>query len=33
MVKYHVDTCELFQERMNEEMSFVGKRSVRHGYR
>jgi len=30
MVEYHVGTCELFQERMNEETPFGGKRSVRH---
>jgi hypothetical protein len=29
MVEYHVDTCELFQERMNAETTFGRKRSVR----
>ncbi len=30
LVEYHVDTYELFQEKINEEMPFGGKRSVRH---
>ncbi len=30
MVEYHVDTCDLFQQRMNEETIFGGKRSVRY---
>jgi hypothetical protein len=28
MVEYHVDTCDLFQQRMNEETAFGGRRSV-----
>ena len=28
MVEYHVDTCDLFQQRMNEETKFGGRRSV-----
>ncbi len=30
MVEYHVDTCDLFQKRMNEETIFGGKRGVRY---
>ena len=30
MVEYHVDTCDLFQQRMNEETKFGGRRSVRY---
>ena len=30
MVEYHVDTCNLFQERMNKETQFGGQRSVRY---
>jgi hypothetical protein len=30
MVEYHVDTSELFQERMNKETSYGGRRSVRY---
>jgi hypothetical protein len=31
MVEYHVDTCDLFQQRMNEETAFGGekKRPIR----
>jgi hypothetical protein len=31
MREYHVDTCNLFQERMNDETQFGGRRSVRYG--
>jgi hypothetical protein len=30
MVEYHVDMCDLFQQRMNEETKFGGRRSVRY---
>jgi hypothetical protein len=30
MVEYHVDTCYLFQQRMNEETAFGGRRSDRY---
>ncbi len=30
MVEYNVDTCDLFQQRMNKETKFGGKRSVRY---
>jgi len=31
MVEYHVDTCDLFQQKMNEETAFGGgRRSVRY---
>jgi hypothetical protein len=30
MVEYHVDTCEFFQEQMNVETTFRGKRSIRY---
>jgi hypothetical protein len=30
MVEYHVDTCNLFQERMNKETTYGGNRSVRY---
>jgi hypothetical protein len=30
MVEYYVDTCELFQEQMNTETTFRGKRSIRY---
>jgi hypothetical protein len=30
MWEYHVDTCNLFQERMNDETQFGGRRSVRY---
>jgi len=31
MVEYHVDICNLFQERMNQETQFSGNVSVRKG--
>ncbi len=30
MVEYHIDTSELFQERMNKETPYGGQRSVRY---
>jgi hypothetical protein len=30
MVEYHVDTCDLFQQQMNEETKYGGRRSVKY---
>jgi hypothetical protein len=30
MVEYHVDTCDVFQQRMNEETKYGGRRSIRY---